>query len=121
MAEGTTTLGKLLCQIEGSIIKNLMGQPLRNGDTQYKSNIVMLTIKKNRTINILSCRYLIDLQWFCLLKKYVGWNQCDSGHVGNLTFYPGCIDLTPLLKGIFIFYQIKIIFHNQLSLSRKHY
>ena len=34
MAEGTSTLGKLLCQIEGSIIKNLMGQPLRNGDTQ---------------------------------------------------------------------------------------
>ena len=47
MAEGTTTLEiqSMACKSsECSQIKTLMVQPLRNGDTRYKSNIVMLTI-----------------------------------------------------------------------------
>ncbi|XP_046458056.1 ubiquitin carboxyl-terminal hydrolase 15-like isoform X1 [Daphnia pulex] len=76
MAEGTTASGMSETTSECSQVKDLMDQPLSDGDTWY----------------------LIDLHWFNLWKKYAGWDKWDSSNVGDLTSHPGNIDNSILMK-----------------------
>ena len=99
MAEGTTAPGMSETTNECSQIKDLMDQPLSDGDTWYgimSSGKIVLHLLNHIYLH---CRYLIDLHWFNLWKKYVGWDTWDSSNVGDPTCHPGNIDNSVLLKG----------------------
>jgi len=46
------------------------------------------------------CRYLIDVRWLKLWKKYVGYDEWESGMIGEETANPGPIDNSNLLEGV---------------------
>lgn len=76
MAEGTTIAGPSDSTSEYSQIKDLIDQPLSDGDTWY----------------------IIDLHWFNSWKKYVGWDKWDPNNVRDPACHPGNIDNLALLK-----------------------
>jgi len=45
------------------------------------------------------CRYLIDVRWLKLWKKYVGYDEWETGMVGEESANPGPIDNSNLLEG----------------------
>jgi len=45
------------------------------------------------------CRYLIDVRWLKLWKKYVGYDEWESGMIGEESANPGPIDNSNLLEG----------------------
>ena len=44
-------------------------------------------------------RFLIDVKWLKQWKKYVGYDQWDQYHVGQVSANPGPIDNANLFKG----------------------
>ena len=46
-----------------------------------------------------TCRYLIDIRWLKQWKKYVGYDEWESGMIGEETANPGPIDNSNLLEG----------------------
>ena len=44
-------------------------------------------------------RFLIDVKWLKQWKKYVGYDQWDQYHVGQVSANPGQIDNANLFKG----------------------
>ena len=102
-------------------IKTLMNQPLRNGDTRYKSNFVMLTIcEQNYKYIILQMSNWSSMVSFMETVCWMGpmwFQQCRQSNFLSRMYRSH----TPLERYFYFFYQFKIIFHNQLSLTRKHY
>ena len=48
---------------------------------------------------LLPLRFLIDVKWLKQWKKYVGYDQWDQYHVGQVSANPGPIDNANLFKG----------------------
>ena len=44
-------------------------------------------------------RFLVDVKWLKQWKKYVGYDQWDQYHVGQVSANPGPIDNANLFKG----------------------
>ena len=44
-------------------------------------------------------RFLVDVKWLKQWKKYVGYDQWDKYHVGQVSANPGPIDNANLFKG----------------------
>ncbi|ESO84311.1 hypothetical protein LOTGIDRAFT_132462 [Lottia gigantea] len=72
MAEG----GPPICQTQKDEIRNCLNQQLRKDDIWY----------------------LLDTKWYKQWKKYVGYDNWDSGNAGEESANPGPIDNSPLLK-----------------------
>ena len=45
------------------------------------------------------CRYMIDIRWLKQWKKYVGYDEWETGMIGEDTANPGPIDNSNLLEG----------------------
>ena len=44
-------------------------------------------------------RFLVDVKWLKQCKKYMGYDQWDQYHVGQVSANPGPIDNANLFKG----------------------
>jgi len=51
---------------------------------------------------LLYYRYLLDAKWFNKWKRYVGYDDWDTGFVGDRSANPGPIDNSFIIKGMIL-------------------